>query len=162
MARLMEIKTFYTYLWLREDGTPYYVGKGTGSRAFSRDQHIQIPPKDKSYILIQEFLTEQESFEAEKFLINFYGRKDLGTGCLRNLTEGGDGSSGYKHTSEAIQKIKENVRKQVHPYNKGRLGQKMSDEHKRKISEAHKGKKLSYTTKLKISRARSAMKRGSL
>lgn len=81
---------FYTYLWLREDGTPYYVGKGKGRRAFTKSAHTSKPPQDKSRILIQEFPDEDSAFEAEKFFIAYYGRRDQGTGCLRNLTDGGD------------------------------------------------------------------------
>jgi hypothetical protein len=80
---------FYTYLWLREDGTPYYAGKGSGNRAFRRGS----PPTER--VILQEHSSEQDAFEAEKQLISFYGRKDLGTGILRNMTDGGDGSSGF-------------------------------------------------------------------
>jgi hypothetical protein len=90
---------FYTYLWLREDGTPYYVGKGQGRRA--QRGHVRIfPPIDPSRILIQEFPSEADALEAEKFLISYYGRKDLGVGCLRNLTDGGEGTSGRRGCSE--------------------------------------------------------------
>jgi hypothetical protein len=75
---------YYTYLWLREDGTPYYVGKGCGKRAFERSGHTCLPPKDKNRILLQDFPDETSAFAAEVFLIAHYGRLDLGTGCLRN------------------------------------------------------------------------------
>src|SRR5271166_5861696 len=81
---------FYTYLWLREDGTPYYAGKGKGDRAFVRKGHNCPPPKEKNRILVQEFPDEDSAFRAEEFLIALYGRKDNGTGILRNLTDGGD------------------------------------------------------------------------
>lgn len=80
--------TFYTYMWLREDGTPYYVGKGMGNRAF-RKSRKGCPPRDR--ILIQEWSTEEEAYEAEKLLISIYGRKNNGTGILRNNTDGGAG-----------------------------------------------------------------------
>ena len=82
---------FYTYFWLREDGTPYYVGKGTKDRAFVR--HRVGNPPSKECILLQEHPSEKDAFEAEKFFIEYYGRIDLGTGCLRNLTDGGEGPS---------------------------------------------------------------------
>jgi hypothetical protein len=84
---------FYTYLWLREDGTPYYVGKGHGNRAFDWHKRIGRPPSHDR-IIIQAHLSEEDAFAAEVFLIAFYGRKDLGTGCLVNLTDGGEGPAG--------------------------------------------------------------------
>ncbi len=82
---------FYTYLWLRQDGTPYYVGKGSGSRAFTSNGHSYYPPPTIDRIIVQDHVSETDAFEAEKFFIVFYGRKDLGTGILRNLTDGGEG-----------------------------------------------------------------------
>ena len=85
---------FYSYLWLRDDGTPYYAGKGKGRRAF-QTQHRRIhPPKDRLRILVTPCGTEAEAFALEIYTIDLYGRKDLGTGCLRNLTNGGEGNAG--------------------------------------------------------------------
>jgi general stress protein YciG len=97
---------FYTYLWLREDGTPYYVGKGRGRRAFISRAHTVRRPKELSRIIVQEFETEEDAFRAEQFLITYYGRQDLGTGCLRNRTDGGEGAA---NPSEELR----NVRRQA-------------------------------------------------
>jgi hypothetical protein len=83
---------FYTYLWLRDDGTPYYTGKGTGRRAFRSGS----PPKER--IIIYPAESEADAFETEIALIWYYGRKDLGTGCLRNFTYGGEGASGCRQS----------------------------------------------------------------
>lgn len=86
---------FYTYMWLRDDGTPYYVGKGTRNRAFVK--HGSAVPPSHARILIQEFPDEDAALSAEVFLISFYGRIDNGSGILRNQTDGGDrGVTGYK------------------------------------------------------------------
>lgn len=79
---------FYTYVWTREDGTPYYVGKGKGNRVYSNN-HRHLPPSiDRIVLYIAK--DEKDAFETEKALIWYYGRKDLGLGCLRNLTDGGE------------------------------------------------------------------------
>ncbi len=98
---------FYTYLWLREDGTPYYAGKGKGRRGFKSNGHgILFCPTDKRRILVQEFPTEADAFAAEIFLISYYGRVDNGTGCLRNRTDGGDGTAGWKMPEATRAKIR--------------------------------------------------------
>ena len=46
-------------------------------------------------------LTNEESKEIEKYLIKFYGRRDLGLGSLVNLTDGGDGAVGCVKSKES-------------------------------------------------------------
>jgi hypothetical protein len=97
----------FTYLWLRNDGTPVYVGKGTQRRAHQQYGHRVRKPADE-FILLQEHPSEESALEAEAFLISYYGRLDLGDGCLANLSCGGAVSpsfSGHKHTDETRRRI---------------------------------------------------------
>lgn len=84
---------FYVYAYLREDRSPYYIGKGQNNRAYvSAVGHR--PPSDKTRIVFLETqLSEVGSLALERRYIAWYGRKDLGTGILRNKTDGGEGTS---------------------------------------------------------------------
>jgi len=86
---------YYTYAYLREDGTPYYIGKGKGKRAYEKWNRIVSIPEDKKHILIlKKGLSEDEAFRHEIYMIAIFGRKDIGTGILCNLCAGGRGSRG--------------------------------------------------------------------
>jgi hypothetical protein len=126
----MDQPNFYTYLWLREDGTPYYVGKGQGRRAYTSNHHVTHRPTDKARIFIQYWESEEEAYEKELWYISLFGRKTNSTGILRNLSEGGVGpSTGSKRSKETREKIRKNLLG-----NKRNLGKHQSEEHKRNLS----------------------------
>ena len=85
---------FYTYAYLRKDDrTPYYVGKGCGKRAYESSHNVKVPDDNDRIIFLKQNLTEEEAFNHEKYMIAVLGRKDLGTGILRNMSDGGEGHS---------------------------------------------------------------------
>ena len=136
------MNNYYTYAYLREDRTPYYIGKGSDKRIYkNHGRYCKKPSKDR-IIYLKQNLTEEEAFKHEIYMISVFGRKDLGTGILHNRTDGGDGSSG------AIRS--EDLRKRISTSLKGKPKTKL---HNERVAEALKGKIVSQESKEKISKS---------
>lgn len=126
----------------------FYVGIGDNKRPYKKSDRNKIWKNIVSKtgyrieILFSD-LTLEEACEKEKEFISLYGRIDLNTGTLANLTNGGDyyGCVGYRHNDELKKRFSEE-----------RMGISKSEEVKIKISKTLTGRKLSDSTKEKISR----------
>lgn len=130
---------YYTYAYLREDGTPYYIGKGKNKRAYdAMHKPVGKPPKERILIL-KNNITESEAFKHEIYMIALFGRVDKGTGILRNKSDGGEGgrSGGVGNFREGTTHS-EKTKKLIGSYHKGKV---ISEEQKEKLRKANKGKK---------------------
>lgn len=135
---------YYVYAYLREDYTPYYIGKGKGKRLYTKRKSEIQPPRDKSRIItIQDNLSEVYAFILERYYIRWFGRKDNGTGILRNRSDGGEGPSGLISKRKGMT-LSQDTKKKMSLSKKGkpshRKGKTLSDEHKMNLSIAGKGR----------------------
>ena len=154
--------SFYVYHYCDpESGTPFWVGKGKGKRAYvhltscNRLNHpcfgtffyrklrkMLSKGIEPTIEIIQEFSEEKEAFDLEISDIKRIGRRDQGKGPLTNLTDGGEGSSGYVTSDETKQKISNAL-----------LGRVISKETRQKMGDFQRGKKYSAETCRKIGEA---------
>jgi len=145
---------FYVYAYLRtEDLTPYYIGKGHGNRAWQKCHSVVVPKDLSRIVMLEQNLTELGALAIERRMIEWYGRQDLGTGILRNQTDGGDGATGsipWNRGKKIGSYLTNAGRKKLSDANKvpknhgakvsaALKGIPKSEEHKRKLSEAGKG-----------------------
>lgn len=126
-----------------DTGEIFYIGEGNikrPNRKKGRNQFWYNIVNKCGYTIeiVAKGLSKEDAWELEIFLISEYGRRDLGTGPLVNLTPGG----GF--TSEKLKG------------NKHAKGYKHSKETRILISEANKGRVLSpnHINKLKTTNSR--------
>jgi hypothetical protein len=142
------------YIHRRKDTNEiFYVGIGKKEyRASSKSRdnpywHHIVKKYGYTIEIIFKDLSWEEACIKEKELIIKYGRKNLNTGTLVNLTDGGEGTLnvgpetlkkisrlGYRHSDEVRKKISES----------GKLWKRkpLSEEQRKRISERMKGKKV--------------------
>jgi hypothetical protein len=156
---------FYVYEHIRLDtNAVFYVGKGKGRRCFEsrrRNQHWKrIVSKAGGFDvrIVVDKIDEELSFFVEQELIS---KLKLQGFVLANITNGGEGASGYKHTEEARKNFSKKMRQTMETF-KHVLRQRQFGENNSakkvgvgdKISKALTGRKLSKETKSKISQPR--------
>ena len=140
---------YYVYEhWRPDKDICFYVGKGKGSRANSmkgRNKYHRAVQKKLHSLgmcvevkIVKSGLSEEESFQIEKKQINFWKSNNV---KLANLTNGGEGTAGLKHSKKSREKM-----------SKDRIGRKLSEETKKKVSEASKKRWLNeeYSNKMKL------------
>lgn len=158
------MNVYYAYLLKRPDGTPFYVGKGKGRRCYAhlkpwhlkKDENrhkvhiiekIRADGGEPIVEILQKNLTESDAFSLETQQIKLYGRTING-GLLCNMSDGGEGQSGFHHSEETKRKLAI-----ISKENNGFVGKKHNEETLKLIGDVNRGKVLDDGWRKKLSDA---------
>lgn len=165
----------YVYRHIRLDkNEPFYIGisnSETYERAYTKSHrnnmwHKIIKKTDYRVDIVIDGLTYEEAKEKECEFIALYGRININTGILCNMTDGGDGTVGYVFEEETREKIRQAntgwkpTEEMLKKMSKARKGKKFSEEHCKNLSKACMGRYLSDEIKKKISESKRGVKLG--
>jgi len=143
------MNNWYVYRHLRLDkNEPFYIGIGCKKdfqRAYETSDEKRNPIWMKIFkktqiqveILFEDLTKEQASFKEQEF-IKMYGRIDLNTGTLCNMTDGGDGICCIR-SEETKKKLREQKMGEKNP----QFGKVQSEETRMKRRLSMTGKKKS-------------------
>lgn len=158
----------------------FYIGIGNQRRPHEKGRRgkFWVDYTSKHCYVVDIIHTDVNWDEAqaiERYLIAFYGRRDLGLGTLVNMTDGGDGlknpsaetrakiSYAAKNISEETrQKMRVSQRKSIRPkcseetklkIKMAQIGRPKSEDMKLRMSVSHTGKILSEQHKANLSKA---------
>ena len=127
----------------------FYIGYGISKRPYEKGFNRRskwwnkiVAKTEYKIEILSTNLTLKEAHILEIKMIAFYGRKNLNQGPLINLTDGGDGALGLKHSKET--KLKQSL---------SAKGRKWSKEERKKLSDSHIGYICTKEQKDKISKA---------
>lgn len=137
----------YSYDDLTFNFEPIYVGKGRINRPknhlfrykngnsyfYNKLKKIVGQGHDPVWLIVKDGLSEREAFDEEIRLIKLIGRKSNG-GSLTNLSDGGEGQSGFKHRDESKEKISNTLKN-----NKEWIEKMKSKEYRDKLSKSLMG-----------------------
>jgi hypothetical protein len=148
----------YLYRHIRLDkNEPFYIGIGSDNnykRAYSKHsrnifwKRVIYKSKYEVEILLDN-LTKEQAKQKEIEFISLYGKKINKTGTLVNISDGGEGALGYKHSEETKKKICE--ANKLKDYSKIDKSYMQTQEYKDKVSKINKGRKMPDSMRIKIS-----------
>ena len=173
--RLDKNEPFYIGVGKKEDNVNFTSIRSEYRRAYDKRQTRRNPlwgriaaKGDYLVEILFDDLSPQAAAVKEKEFVALYGRINTKSGTLANLTDGGEGQSGYVMPLEVREKIRVKAmgnknglgnivsvesRKRASEQlknNKIALGHKHSPEHREKNRQAHLGVKFSEETKMKL------------
>jgi hypothetical protein len=142
----------YVYRHIRLDkNEPFYIGIACNKRndyvrAYEKSRRSDwwkkiVLKTDYRVEIIIDDVSPDFAKEKEKEFIQLYGRRDLKTGSLVNMTNGGDGMINLIFTKQHRERLSISAKKRIVTeeqkikLRQSRIGRKLSQEHKDKISQ---------------------------